>query len=68
MAQVTGSTIPYPSTGTDALDEDPLDVGFGLNYVWKEKPNVSWYFAFIENINSKSSPDVSFNTGWKVGF
>lgn len=68
VAQATGSTIPYPSTGTDALDGYPIDVGLGLNYVWKEKPNVSWYFSFIENINSKASPDVSFITGWKVGF
>lgn len=68
VMQVTGNTTPYPSSGTNALDEDALDIGFGLNYLWKEKQNVSWHFAFTENINSAASPDVSFNTGWKVGF
>ncbi len=68
VAQVTGNTTPYPSSGTNALDESAMDVGVGLNYIWKEKKNVSWHFAFTENIHSASSPDVSFNTGWKVGF
>jgi len=67
-AQVMGNTTPYPSSGTNALDEDAIDVGLGLNYIWKEKQNVSWHFAFTENVNSASSPDVSFNTGWRVGF
>ena len=68
VAQLTGNSTPYPSSGTNALDESAFDVGLGLNYIWKEKQNVSWHFAFTENINSASSPDVSFNTGWKVGF
>ena len=68
VAQVTGNTTPYPASGTNALDENAFDVGLGFNYLWKEKQNVSWHFAFTENINSASSPDVSLNTGWKVGF
>lgn len=68
VAQVTGNSTPYPSSGTNALDETALDVGLGLNYTWKEKQNVSWHFAFTENLNSAASPDVSFNTGWNVGF
>jgi len=68
VAQVSGNTTPYPDSGTNALDESAGDVGLGINYIWKEKQNVSWRFAFTENINSASSPDVSFNTGWNVGF
>lgn len=68
VAQISGNTTPYPSSGTNALDESAIDVGLGLNYNWKEKQNVSWHFAFIENMNSASSPDVSFNTGWDIGF
>lgn len=68
VAQVTGNSTPYPSSGTNALDESAIDAGMGLNYNWKEKRNVSWHFAFTENFNSASSPDVSFNTGWKIGF
>jgi len=68
VAQITGNTTPYPSSGTNALDENAFDIGFGFNYLWKEKQNVSWHFAFTENLNSASSPDVSLNTGWKVGF
>nr|MBU1327924.1 DUF3187 family protein [Candidatus Omnitrophota bacterium] len=68
VAQLTGNSTPYPSSGTNALDESAFDVGLGLNYIWKEKQNVSWHLAFTENINSASSPDVSLNTGWKVGF
>ncbi|MFH1678485.1 MAG: DUF3187 family protein, partial [Candidatus Omnitrophota bacterium] len=68
VAQVMGNSTPYPSSGTNALDETAIDVGLGLNYTWKEKQNVSWHFAFTENMNSAASPDVSFNTGWKVGF
>jgi len=68
VTQVTGNTTPYPSSGTNALDEDAFDVGIGFNYFWKEKQNVSWHFAFTENINSAASPDVSLNMGWKIGF
>ena len=68
VAQLTGNSTPYPSSGTNALDESGFDVGLGINYTWKKKQNVSWHFAFTENLNSASSPDVSFNTGWKVGF
>ena len=68
VAQIAGNSTPYPSSGTNALDESAFDVGLGINYTWKEKQNVSWHFAFTENLNSASSPDASFNTGWKVGF
>jgi len=68
VTQITGNTTPYPSSGTNALDEDAFDVGLGFNYFWKEKQNVSWHFAFTENINSAASPDVSLNMGWKIGF
>ncbi|MCX5687137.1 MAG: DUF3187 family protein [Candidatus Omnitrophica bacterium] len=68
VMQATGNTTPYPDSGTNALDEDAFDVGLGFNYFWKEKQNVSWHFAFTENINSAASPDVSLNMGWKIGF
>ena len=67
-AQIMINSTPYPSSGTNALDESGFDVGLGLNYRFKEKENVSWRFAFAENMNSASSPDVSFNTGWNIGF
>ncbi len=68
VMQVTGNTTPYPSSGTNVLDEDGYDAGLGINYTWKEKKNISWRLAFTENINSASSPDVTFNTGWNIGF
>jgi len=68
VAQVSGNSTPYPSSGTNVLDESAIDIGLGLNYIWKEKKNVSWRFAVTENYNSASSPDVSLNTGFKVGF
>lgn len=66
--QISGNTTPYPSSGTNALDESALDIAFGINYIFKEKKNIAWRFAFTENINSASSPDVSFNTGLNIGF
>jgi len=68
VAQITGNSTPYPSSGTNALDEDAFDVGLGAYYTWKEKKGISWHFAFTENINSASSPDVTFDTGWKISF
>ncbi|MDO8602617.1 MAG: DUF3187 family protein [Candidatus Omnitrophota bacterium] len=68
VTQIMGNSTPYPSSGTNVLDESAIDVGLGFNYIWKEKQNVSWHFAFTENINSAASPDVSLNTGWNVGF
>jgi hypothetical protein len=38
-----------------------------MNYIWKEKRNISWNFALVENLVSQSSPDVSFNTGFRIG-
>lgn len=68
VAQIMVNSTPYPSSDTNALDESGFDVGLGLNYRFKEKENVSWRFAFTENMNSASSPDVSFNTGLNLGF
>jgi hypothetical protein len=68
VAQVTGNSTPYPSSGTNALDESAIDMGLGINYRFKEKENMSWHFAFTENINSASSPDVTLDTGFNIGF
>lgn len=68
VAQVTGNSTPYPSSETNALDDPGIDAGLGVNYKFKEKENVSWHFAFTENINSAASPDVNFDTGFNVGF
>ena len=68
VVQATGNTTPYPSSGTNALDESAIDLGLGVNYRFKEKENVSWHFAFTENVNSASSPDVSLDAGFNVGF
>lgn len=68
VAQVSGNSTPYPYTGTNVLDNDAYELGLGVNYTWKEKENISCYFAIIENIVSASSPDVSFETGLNWGF
>ncbi|MBU0759206.1 MAG: DUF3187 family protein [Candidatus Omnitrophica bacterium] len=68
VAQVSGNSTPYPSTGTNVLENDAYEFGLGVNYTWKEKQEVSCYFAIIENINSASSPDVSFETGLNWNF
>lgn len=67
IMQVTGNSTPYPDTGTNAMDRAGYDLGIGMNYVWKEKRNVSWNFAVMENLTSQSSPDVSFNGGFRIG-
>lgn len=67
VAQISGNTTPYPLSDTNPLDNNAYELGIGVNYNWKEKDNVSWHFAFTENIKAASSPDVSFHTGlsWK---
>ena len=67
VLQVSGNSTPYPTTGTNAMDNAGYDIGIGMNYIWKEKRNVSWNFALVENLVSQSSPDVSFNTGFRIG-
>jgi len=62
VVQASGHTTPYPGSGTNPLDNDAHDFALGFNYRWKEKTNVSWNFAIVENISAASSPDVSFNT------
>jgi len=68
IAQITGNSTPYPSSETNALDNDALDFGLGVNYRFKEKENVTWHFAFTENIKAASSADISFDTGFNVEF
>lgn len=68
VAQVTGNSTPYPSSGTNAMDNSAYEFGFGFNYRCKEKEDVVLSFAVIENIESASSPDASFNLGLKAGF
>jgi len=67
VIQVSGNSTPYPATGTNAMDNAAYDIGIGMNYTWKEKSNVSWNFALVENLVSQSSPDVSFNAGFRIG-
>ncbi|MFA4991407.1 MAG: DUF3187 family protein [Candidatus Omnitrophota bacterium] len=68
VTQCTGNTTPYPFSDTNVLDNEGYEAGLGVNYIWKEKKNVSWRFAVIENIGAASSPDVTFNTGLSVRF
>ena len=68
VAQATGNSTPYPSSGTNALDEPAIDLGLGINYRFKGKENASWHLAFTENVNSASSPDVTLDTGFNIGF
>jgi hypothetical protein len=68
VAQISGNSTPYAYTGTNVMDNDAYELGLGINYTWKEKENVSFYFAVVENLESASSPDVSFETGLNWGF
>ncbi|MBU1006690.1 MAG: DUF3187 family protein [Candidatus Omnitrophica bacterium] len=63
VTQVSGNTTPYPESDTNPLDNDAHEWALGFNYKLKEKSDVSWSFAVVENISAASSPDVSFNTG-----
>jgi len=68
VTQVTGNNTPYSYSQTNPLDNDAHDWTLGCNYRWKEKTNVAWNFAIVENISAASSPDVSFNTSLNWGF
>jgi len=63
VMQVSGNSTPYPKSSTNPLDNDAYEFCLGVNYTWKEKTNISWNFALVENINSASSPDFTFHTG-----
>ena len=63
VTQVSGNTTPYPDSDTNPLDNNAHDWLLGFNYRLKEKSDVSWRFAVVENISAASSPDVSFNAG-----
>ena len=63
VTQVTGNTTPYPESSTNPLDNDAHDYLLGVNYRLKERSDISWRFAVVENISAASSPDVSFYTG-----
>ncbi len=67
VTQVTANSTPYPSTGTNPMDNEGYDFALGFNYRCKEKGNILWDFAIVENISAASTPDVSFHTGlnWK---
>ncbi len=66
--QVTGNSTPYPESQTNVLENEAYELGIGFNYRCKEKTNVSWHWAFTENIKSASTPDASFHTGLKWKF
>ncbi|MFH1854160.1 MAG: DUF3187 family protein [Candidatus Omnitrophota bacterium] len=68
ITQVSGNSTPYPSSGTNPLDNDAFELCMGINYALKEKTDLSWNFAIAENIKSASSPDVTFSTGlsWRI--
>jgi hypothetical protein len=63
IAESVGNSTPYPHSDTNPLDNDAYDWALGFNYRLKEKTNISWNFAVVENISAASSPDVSFHTG-----
>jgi hypothetical protein len=64
--QHIGNTTPYPSSGTDPLDNLACDVGLGLNYRFNKK--LTGTISCFENTNTDSSPDLSFQTGIKYDF
>jgi hypothetical protein len=61
ILQLSGNTSPYPTTGTNVLDNNAYELGMGFNYGM-------FHFAFIENIKSASSPDAGFHMGLKWEF
>lgn len=67
VSQASGNTTPYPFSDTNPLDNDAYEWALGFNYRFKEKMDMSWHFALIENISAAASPDVSVHTGinWK---
>ena len=68
IVQFTGNTTPYPESSTNPLDNDAHDWLLGFNYRLKEKSNITWNFAVVENISAASSPDVSLHTGLGIEF
>lgn len=64
--QATWNSTPYPHTGTDPMDNDAIEVALGFTYDFGK--NVSWHFVVVENTYADSSPDVTFQTGYKLIF
>jgi hypothetical protein len=66
IAQGTWNSTPYPTTGTDPLDNQAAEVGLGLNY--KFTANSNWHIAVMENVFADSTPDVTFQLGGNIKF
>jgi hypothetical protein len=66
IVQGTFNSTPYPTTGTDPLDNEAGEVAIGLNY--QLTMNSNWHMAVVENCYADSSPDVTFQLGGKIKF
>lgn len=66
VLQGTWHSTPYPTTGTDPLDNDAVEIGLGLNYQFTMNSN--WHIAVVENGYADSTPDVTFQLGGKIKF
>jgi len=66
VLQGTWHSTPYPTTGTDPLDNNAAEVGLGLNY--QLTMNSNWHVAVVENCYADSTPDVTFQLGGKIKF
>lgn len=66
LVQGTWHSTPYPTTGTDPLDNNAFEVGLGLNYQFTKNSN--WHAAVVENVYADSSPDVTFQFGGRIRF
>lgn len=66
ILQGTWHSTPYPTTGTDPLDNQAVEIGLGLNYQFTINSN--WHIAVVENAFADSTPDVTFQLGGRVKF
>lgn len=66
IAQGTWNSTPYPTTGTDPLDNQAGEVALGLNYQFTVNSN--WHLAVVENVFADSTPDVTFQLGGNIKF
>lgn len=60
LGQINGHTSPY-STGIEALDDDDLQILFGVKYRFLK--NAIWQISFTENIEGLTVSDFTIHTG-----
>ncbi len=64
ILQLSINTTPYPSSGTDPLDNDAYDVAWGFNYKYTD--SIEGRIYATENLETDSSPDFGLGGGFKL--